>query len=379
MRTLFEVFLCSLKLGLISFGGPSAHMAHFYREYVEKRAWISLDSFKSLQSLCQILPGPASSQLSMAIGMFKAGPWGALSAFIGFTSPTFVALVLLAQSQKAGWGFLDQAIHGLKIAAWAIVAHALYQMIPKWIQTKSEYVWILFSALLSLWNPWNPLWTITLFALLGAFILKPTLLNHSIPSPHSRSFALLCLGLLLLLIGLWSWLEYHPGTVLWQLFALHSKVGTLVFGGGHVVLALLSNQKELLQWMSQDQILSGYALCQMLPGPLFTLSAYLGALAHGWSGALVACIGIFLPGYLMLAVALPFWQNLQQSPKLRSACQGLGLCVLGLLGALWIQPLGTGSIHNLSDMLLGLGLLALLGRNYPIGLILVLALTYAYA
>ncbi|NJD27199.1 MAG: chromate efflux transporter, partial [Chloroflexi bacterium] len=308
LRSIVDVLAVSLRLGLTSFGGPIAHLGYFRREYVERRGWIDEHSYADLLALCQFLPGPASSQLGIAIGTRRAGMVGGLVAWLGFTLPSAIALVafgLLTASvdlSPAGW------VHGLKLAAVAVVAQAVYAMArtltPDWPR---RLVAVLAAVVALLWTtPFSQVAIIAAGALVGRFLLVPPAARPTGPesSPISRRVGVLALGAFFgLLLGLPLLRAVADGQAL-ALFDTFYRAGALVFGGGHVVLPLLHSTVVEPGWVSNDQFLAGYGAAQAVPGPLFTFSAYLGTVSapppNGLAGATIALVAIFLPSFLLI-------------------------------------------------------------------------------
>lgn len=303
--------------------------------------------------------------------MLKAGPWGAAAAFLGFTTPSFIFLVSAALYGSQLFG--PNTLHMLKIAAWAIVAHALILMAPKQIKG-NKAILAAIACISQLLFPEFSLAILLAAAAWGILLAKSSpykelVLPPVISARFAKACALILLGLLLSLPFL-----HHSHSLSLRLFEIHAHIGSLVFGGGHVVLALLQSNSSLQALLGSDQILTAYALGQMLPGPLFTIAAFIGAKIHSWPGALCACIGIFLPGYLVLCIALPFWSKILQHPMLAKAVEGLSAGVFGLLLAIWIQPLGLSTITNLESLLWGISFFLLLMLDLPAWLIVGLSL-----
>ncbi len=372
-----EVFLTFLRLGLTSFGGPVAHLAYFRAELVERRRWLGDARYSELLALCQFLPGPASSQLGMALGMTRAGLWGALAAWVGFTLPSAAALLLFAQTLSAhpalaaaGW------VHGLKVVAVAVVAQAVWAMARSLCPDRPRAALAMLAALLTLLAPVAAaqLVALLLCGLLGLWWLQDTGAGAGAPGAAaaiaapaiavSRSlaaFALVAFFALLVVLPLWATAMGSPG-----LSAMSSvyRAGALVFGGGHVVLPLLEASVVPAGLVSQADFLAGYGAAQAVPGPLFSFAAYLGALLpgawHGAAGALLLLCAIFLPGFLLLLGTLPFWEVLRQRQGMRRAMAGVNAGVVGLLLSALYDPVWTGAIHSRADAALALAAWALL-------------------
>ena len=370
-----EVLAASLGLGLTSFGGPIAHIGYFRREYVARRGWLDETAFADLVALCQSLPGPASSQLGIAIGTRRAGILGGLAAWVGFTLPSAVALTVLGlvatstDLSGAGW------VHGLKLAAVAVVAQAVWSMsrtlTPDWPR---RAVAVAAAAVALAWaTPFSQVAIIAAGALIGRFILRapPARVTNPERSPVSRRVGIIAIAVFLaLLVGLP--LLRAPGGQPVAMADAYYRAGALVFGGGHVVLPLLDASVVAPGWVGQGQFLAGYGAAQAVPGPLFTFAAYLGAVAgpapNGVIGAAIALISIFVPSFLLVFAALPFWDRLRASASVRRALTGTNAAVVGILLAALYTPVWTGAVDAPLDVLvaaIGLGLL-LTGRVPPI-------------
>ncbi len=355
-----EILWLAAKLGLTSFGGPIAHLGYFHNEYVKRKQWIDDKSYADLVALSQFLPGPASSQVGIGIGMMRAGMWGGLLAFIGFTLPSVLALIAFAALVQtfpiggAGW------LHGLKLVAVAIVAQAIAGMAQKLAPDKSRMTIAVIAAAASLlWqSPFSHVVLIAGAGLAGSLLytVKETNVRPSFRLPISKIGGAACLFLFVALLVLLPVLSYLFPVKWLVLFDSFYRSGSLVFGGGHVVLPLL--EKELVPggWVSKDMFLAGYGAAQAVPGPLFTFGAYLGAVIGGWPMALLATAAIFLPGFLLIAGALPFWHSIQRFKKVQGAFMGINAAVVGLLLGSFYYPIWTGSVLGPADF----GLAALL-------------------
>jgi len=356
MKALWEVFKASGKLGLTSFGGPIAHLGYFHHEYVRRRGWMDERSYADLVALCQLLPGPASSQVGIGIGVVRAGLLGGVAAWLGFTLPSLVALVLFAlllqgfDVGSAGW------IHGLKIVAVAIVAQAVLSMGRKLAPDRARATLAVVAAILIiLWQTvFSQVIVIAFAGIIGILIyrkIEPPEAS-SLHVPISRGFACSCLVFFfVLLFGLPIVRHYFPMEGL-LLFDSFYRSGTLVFGGGHVVLPLLEREVVPTGWISQEDFLAGYGAAQAVPGPLFTFAGYLGAMINGVYGAILATVAIFLPAYLLIVGALPFWSALRRSPKVQGALIGINAAVVGILLAALYNPLWTTGIRAPADFTL---------------------------
>ncbi|MFI8688284.1 chromate transporter [Rossellomorea sp. NPDC077527] len=364
IKTLIELLFISTRLGFTSFGGPAAHLGYFHEEYVRKRKWMDEKSYGDLVALCQFLPGPASSQVGIGIGIMRAGVLGGIVSFLGFTLPSVMVLILFAillqgaDMSNAGW------LHGLKLVAVAVVAHAILGMAKKLTPDLKRKAIALFTlVIILLWQTaLSQVGVILLSALIGFLLYR----HHEagdetvLTFPVSRRFALICLsiffGLLFLLPifrewSTWEWLA---------LFDSYYRSGSLVFGGGHVVLPLLEREFVPTGWLTEEQFLAGYAAAQAVPGPLFTFAAYIGAVINGWKGGILATIAIFLPAFLLILGTLPFWDTLRQNPKIKGALMGVNAAVVGILVAAFYHPIWTSSILAPVDFAFGAILFSML-------------------
>jgi chromate transporter len=367
MTSALEVFRVFLRLGATSFGGPIAHLGYFREEFVSRRAWLDERTYADLVTLCQFLPGPASSQVGFAIGLNRAGFRGGLAAWLGFTLPSAVALALFALllrsasvSAASGW------LHGLKIVAVAVVAQAVWSMGKKLCPDAPRASIAVVAAILLLLVPGAvaQICVIGLGAIAGAAWLR----GDSTVAPHqslsagisARTGAAALLLFLALLVALPVAVSTGWGGSSLTLFDAFYRSGALVFGGGHVVLPLLQAEMIPPGWVTNDAFLAGYGAAQAVPGPLFTFAAYLGALIDGAAGALVCTVAIFLPGLLIVAGALPFWERVRGHPAAQAALGGVNAAVVGLLLAALYHPVFTSAVHTPADLGLALAAFALL-------------------
>lgn len=379
-----EVFAAALRLGLTSFGGPIAHLGYFRRDYVERRRWLDEASFADLVALCQSLPGPASSQLGIAIGTRRAGPLGGIAAWLGFTLPSAIILVLFARLT----GSLDLSgvgwVHGLKIAAVAVVFQAVLAMArtltPDW--SRRAIAAIAAAVALTWASPYADVAIIVSGAVVGLVLLAAPAVREEVadPSPVSRRVGIGALAtFLILLVGLPLVRIAGPAGPL-ALFDTFYRAGALVFGGGHVVLPLLHGTVVDPGWVGNDRFLAGYGAAQAVPGPLFTFAAYLGADAtispNWWAGAAIALVAIFLPSFLLIFGTLPFWDLLRRSSRWRRALVGTNAAVVGILLAALYSPIWTSAIGGPLDVAVALAAVALLvlGRAPPIVVVVLAAL-----
>lgn len=356
LRKLFEIFLISFKLGCTSFGGPTAHLGFFQIEYVQKRKWLSDKEYSSLVALSQFLPGPASSQVGMGIGLLRGGLLGSLASFLGFTLPSVLLLTLFAYfyshiKMDMGW------IHGLKLVAVAIVAQAIWDMSKKLIPSIAHLI-IAVLALITLqfWgNPFAQVIVIALAALIGARLFKQTngledTTQKNLPISKKTGGLLLALFVTLMIA-----LPIANSLLKDDLLTIMEKcylAGALVFGGGHVVLPLLETQFVQSGLMSASDFIAGYGLTQAVPGPLFTFASYIGMVIAGVPGAVVATIAIFLPAFLLIVGAMPFWLTMSRHVALKGSMAGANAAVVGILASAFIHPIVTQTIQSGLDILL---------------------------
>jgi chromate transporter len=362
-----EVFAAFLKLGLTSFGGPVAHLGYFREEFVARRKWVSDRSYADLVALCQFLPGPASSQVGIAIGLSRAGYLGALAAWTGFTLPSALALSVFALGLSAAGNVVEGGwLHGLKAAAVAVVALAILGMARTLAPDRVRASVAVAAALIALAIPsaWGQIGAILLGAIIGM-----TIFAGEAPSGHvdtivsiSRRSAIAALTIFAaLLIGL-PIVAGASGNESIRLFDKFFRVGSLVFGGGHVVLPLLQAEVVPPGWISNDAFLAGYGAAQAVPGPLFTFSAYLGGMIGGWKTGLLCLVAIFLPSFLLVIGILPFWDNLRKGRTTQAALRGVNAAVVGLLIAAFYSPVWTSGITSKADFGLGVTAFLLLFR-----------------
>ncbi|MFV2046360.1 chromate transporter [Metabacillus litoralis] len=347
-KALMEILFISTRLGLTSFGGPVAHLGYFHNEYIRKRKWLDEKSYADLVALCQFLPGPASSQVGIGIGVMRAGVLGGIVSFIGFTLPSVIALIVFAlilqgvDVADAGW------IHGLKIVAVAVVAHAILGMAQKLTpDLKRKTLALLALVITLLWQTaFTQVGVILLAAFIGFLLYKENTNTDDadLQVPISKPFALVCLSLFFGLLVLLPILRETTALNWIAMFDSFYRSGSLVFGGGHVVLPLLEREFVPTGWMSEEAFLAGYGAAQAVPGPLFTFAAYLGAVINGWQGGLLATIAIFLPAFLLIFGTLPFWDALRRNPKIKGALMGVNAAVVGILISAFYQPIWTSSI-----------------------------------
>ena len=369
------MFLIFLRLGLTSFGGPIAHLGYFRDAFVTRRRWLSERSYADLVALCQFLPGPASSQVGIALGLSRAGYGGALAAWLGFTLPSAVVLILLALGiTRHSTAIPPGALHGLKVVAVAVVAQAVWGMARNLCTDAPRVAVMLLAACVALLqtSAWGQVGVILIAGMAGLLLFKPTppTAHDALPVTISRRAGALWLSLFVLLLAslpiLAQWLP-NPTLAVTDAFY---RTGALVFGGGHVVLPLLQAEVVPRHWVSNDVFLAGYGAVQAMPGPLFTFAAFLGAsmtqAPNGWLGGLLCLLAIFTPSFLLVLGALPFWESLRRSPRTQAALAGVNAAVVGLLLAALYHPVWTSAIFNLYDFALALlALVALMAWKLP--------------
>lgn len=388
-----QVFLVFLRLGLTSFGGPMAHIGYFRSEFVDRRRWLDDQDFSDLLALCQFLPGPASTKLCMALGLMRARWAGMFAAWAGFALPSAIALIVFAEGMVHYEGLADAGwIQGLKIAAVAVVAHAVWGMGKSLCPDRPRKITAVLAALLVLALPSSlgQLAAIVLAAAAGRWLLPPPAggaglaeapeRGRSVHFPVTRGAAMTALCLFAALLASLPFWSAVGASGAWALLEGVYRAGALVFGGGHVVLPLLQASVVPPGFMDNADFLAGYGAAQAVPGPLFTFAAYIGAMAdwplQGWPGGLVLTVVIFVPGALLLVGALPFWQQVRQARSLRSVMAGINAGVVGILLAALYDPVWTSAIHGRADFALALAAFALLvhGRISPVIVVLLAAL-----
>ncbi len=369
MGRFWEIFLVAGRLGLTSFGGPIAHIGYFREEYVVRRKWLDEGTFAELIALCQFLPGPASSQLGMAVGIRRGGLLGGLAAWLGFTLPSALALILFAYGvQELGAQESADWLHGLKIVAVAVVALALWGMgrtlTPD--RTRITIAVVAAAALLLSGGIAAQLVVIAGGAVLGLIVLKPPeprADGDTVSSGGARSAAVLLVVFLVLLAVLPVASRLTESLAVDVVDSFY-RTGSLVFGGGHVVLPLIEAEVVPPGWVTSDEFLAGYGAAQAVPGPLFTFSAYLGASVEGltpaWGGGLLALAAIFAPSFLLVPGVLPFWERLRGVARVRQALMGVNAAVVGLLLAALYDPLWTSAISTPADFAVAAAAFAML-------------------
>ncbi|GHE21821.1 chromate efflux transporter [Halomonas urumqiensis] len=362
-----EVFRAFLLLGLTSFGGPIAHLGYFRTEFVARRQWLDEHAYADLVALCQFLPGPASSQVGFSLGLMRAGPLGALAAWTAFTLPSAILLVLFALGAASIDGLLGSGlIHGLRVVAVAIVAHAVWGMAKTLCPDRQRATIAVLAVLLviGVGGAFGQVSAIVMGALAGLWVCRDgKAVSHTMqPMPVSRRTGMVYLAaFIVLLAGLPMLTMSGAGQGIALVDAFY-RAGALVFGGGHVVLPLLEAEVVQSGWMSASDFLAGYGAAQAIPGPLFTFAAYLGMALDGGGvlSALLALVAIFVPGMLLLLAALPFWNTLRVRPGIQAVLRGVNAAVVGLLGAALYHPVWTSAILGPREFALALVGFALL-------------------
>jgi len=358
-----EVFRIFLKLGLTSFGGPVAHLGYFRDEFVKRRRWFDEKSYADLLALCQFLPGPASSQVGIAIGISQAGLAGAAAAWLGFTMPSALALIAFAYGVDFAGGALDSGwLHGLKVVAVAVVAQAVWGMAKSLCPDRLRITLAALAMLVVIALPTSLGQIVAILAggIIGWRFLPAAAAGATVPMQYPVGKGL-AIGAWIVFFALLALLPAAAQVTHDQTLALIDsfyRSGSLVFGGGHVVLPLLQAEVIPPGWVNSDAFLAGYGAAQAVPGPLFTFAAYLGAIMqpqpNGIAGGLICLAAIFLPSFLLIVGALPFWEGLRANPAVQSALAGVNAAVVGLLLAALYTPVWTSAILSARDFALGI-------------------------
>lgn len=367
----WSVFLIFMRLGLTSFGGPIAHLGYFRDEFVTRRLWLTERSYADLVALCQFLPGPASSQVGIALGMSRAGYRGALAAWAGFTLPSAIALILFALGiSRYGAVIHPGGLHGLKVVAVAVVAQAVWGMARNLCTDVPRITLMAIASCATLLEPsaWGQISVIIVAGLTGLLLFNPGQSTEHDPLPitiRHRTGAIWLSLFLALLVGLPLLSQLLPNQTVALMDAFY-RSGSLVFGGGHVVLPLLQAEVVPSGWVSNEVFLAGYGAAQAVPGPLFTFAAFLGASMNstpsGWLGGMICLLAIFAPSFLLIIGALPFWERLRRSARTQAALIGVNAAVVGLLLAALYQPVWTSAILKPQDF--GLAMVALVALMF---------------
>ncbi|MEN1970087.1 chromate efflux transporter [Lentibacillus sp. N15] len=382
-QILLEILMASTKLGLTSFGGPVAHLAYFKDEYIDRRRWLDDKTYADIIALCQFLPGPASSQVGISIGMMRGGLLGGIVSWIGFTLPSIIVLVVFAMLYQT-FSLEDAGfIHSLKVVAAAVVLHALIGLGKKLTPDKTRLAIAVVAASVMLIYPsaWMQILIILGAGLFGLKLFKDKAESNVKPfsvniSKKTGIISLSILVIALIVLPIITKLTNNP---LVSIFDTFFRVGSLVFGGGHVVLPMIEREIVPQGLLSPDAFLAGYGMAQAVPGPLFTFSSYLGTMMEGIGGAVVAIIGIFLPAFLFIVAALPFLNELRKRASFQGILMGVNASVVGILLAAFYDPVIKSSILNASDFALGVILFALLNIwKVPAWLIVILGVVGGY-
>ena len=377
MARLLDVFRQFLVLGCSSFGGPVAHLGYFRERFVERERWLSDDAYADLIALAGLLPGPSSSQVGMGIGLMRAGWWGGFAAWLGFTLPSAVLMILAAALLTTNPEWIAAPwLQGLKVAAVAVVAQAVVGMQRRLAPDRQRASVMVLAAVLVLLVPsaWVQLVALAVGAIAGLCWLPApqdlTVAATPLAIPVRRSVALLLLACFALMLMALPWLGASARPVVIQQLSSFLRAGSLVFGGGHVVLPLLEQSLVPPGWLGLDQFLAGYGLAQSVPGPMFSFSAFLGFDLqdglHGMIGALLALMALFTPAFLLMGGVVPFWGDLGRLRSMRRALQGINAAVVGILLAALFQPLWQVAIRDVADFCLALvAFLLLMGWKQP--------------
>lgn len=369
----WEVLGVFLRLGVTSFGGPVAHLGYFRTELVQRRRWVDDATYADLVALCQFLPGPASSQVGFGIGLHRAGPGGAVAAFVGFTLPSAVLMLAVAAGASLTGTVGDGALAGLKTVAVAIVAHAVLGMARVLTPDARRVAIAVVAAAVSLVvvGSVGQVAAIVLGALIGAVACRadPASPTPAARFPVSRRAGIVCLAVFAALLVGGPLLVRATGSGAVAVFDAFYRAGALVFGGGHVVVPLLHAEVVTTGWVTSTDFLAGYGAAQAVPGPMFSVAALLGAVSTtgpgGVGGALVALAGIFLPGLLLLVGVLPFWGSLRRRVRVRAAMRGVGAAVVGILAAALYSPVAITAITGPATLGLAVVCFALLVAKAP--------------
>ncbi|MRX72903.1 chromate efflux transporter [Bacillus lacus] len=358
MKKWIEILLVSTKLGFTSFGGPIAHLGYFRNEYVKKRQWLDEKSYADLIALCQFLPGPASSQVGIAIGTIRGGMLGGILSWIGFTLPSVIALILFAQLvhtyeiADAGW------LQGLKIVAVAVILQAILGMGSKLTPDKERITIAAAAAAFTLLLP-NAFVQIAIIAaagLIGILLYKNNVLEKSaeIPVNISKRMGAAALAVFGILLAGLPLLRTLTDNIHIQLFDTFYRVGSIVFGGGHVVLPLIEREVVPNGLIDPETFIAGYGAAQAVPGPLFTFASFLGTSINGLSGAVIATAAVFLPSFLLVIGIIPFWSKVRSMPKVQAALTGVNAAVVGILLAALYNPVWTSTIYSTVHFIIAL-------------------------
>ncbi|GAA5416740.1 chromate transport protein [Paraliobacillus ryukyuensis] len=377
LKTLWEIVKLATQLGFTSFGGPIAHLGFFHETYVKRHKWLNEKSYADLVALCQFLPGPASSQVNMGIGIIRGGMLGGIVSFIGFTLPSVCALIIFANVLNLFAIENTGAIQGLKIVAVVVVAHAIINMGKKLTPSLSHKVIALCALIMMLlWQTtFSQIIVIITAAVIGLMFFKKDIdeSDADLPLKLSKKTAIISLTLFFFLLFLLPLLREWIQKDWIAMFDSFYRSGALVFGGGHVVLPLLEREFVPPGFLTEQQFLTGYGAAQAVPGPLFTFAAYIGAVKASWPGGLLATFAIFLPAFLLIFGTLPFWQQLRNNKTIRGAFVSVNAAVVGILIAAFYQPIWVSTINSSNSFTFAAVLFSLLVHfKLPAWLIVVL-------
>lgn len=375
------VFLIFLRLGLTSFGGPVAHLGYFRDELIVRRRWMTERQYADLLALCHFLPGPSSSQVGLGLGISQAGYAGAFAAWLGFTMPSALILMLIAFGISANRDIIPSSVlHGLAIVAVAVIAQAVWGMTRSLCPDRPRItIMVAVTCYLLLFpSTWGQSIAILVAAILGVFIFKPDANEQDTPlnTPIKRNHGVVWLSLFfILLFALPVLAKLFPSQAL-MLFDAFYRAGSLVFGGGHVILPLLQAETVPNGLVSPEAFLAGYGATQAMPGPLFTFAAFLGASMSTPYGAfvtgMICLLAIFLPSFLLVVGALPFWESLRHHRIIRAALMGVNAAVVGLLLAALYSHAWVDAIRSTKDFALALvALIALMTWKLPPWLVVI--------
>ncbi|WP_028784730.1 chromate efflux transporter [Thalassobacillus devorans] len=383
MKRLLEILAVSTKLGLTSFGGPVAHLAYFKDEYIDRRKWLDDKTYADIIALCQFLPGPASSQVGISIGMLRGGILGGFVAWFGFTVPSIIVLIIFAMLYQTFTLGDAGFIHSLKVVAAAVVLHALIGLGKKLTPDKTRIAIALVAAAIMLLYPsaWMQIIIIVAAGLLGIklFSDKAEPKVQTFQVNISKKLGITSLGILVFTLVILPVITKMTDNPLLSIFDTFFRVGSLVFGGGHVVLPMIEREVVPQGWLTADEFLAGYGMAQAVPGPLFTFSSYLGTMIEGIPGAIVATVGIFLPSFLLIIAALPFLNELRKRKDFQGILMGVNASVVGILLAAFYDPVIKSSIFDAADFALGAILFALLNIwKVPAWMIVILGVAGGY-
>lgn len=380
-------FLESLKLGLTSFGGPVAHLAYFRNAYVERLKWLSEERFAELLAVCQFMPGPASSQLGAAIGYEKGGWLGGLGAWIGFTLPSAILMILFVSGMDFLDGWVGSGwIHGLKIVAIAVVANAVLGMQKSLCpNAKGLSIAVLVAAILIIFQvPLLQPLLILLGGMLGILLFRKITPsdNQAKDKLNHPWVSLVVLGCFVAAVVIISSVRFSNNEA--TMLAGLTKTGSMVFGGGHVVLPLLEAETVGKGLMTQDKFLAGYGLAQAVPGPMFTFGTYIGSLVgvdgNPWLGGALGTIAIFLPGMILLTIGMPIWNAYKNITSVRAALKGASAAVVGLILAALVYMLRAGAISNVLEASVALALAIVIYKKWvPVWLVVLSGIGIGFA